>query len=140
MKKASFILLIIVFFFIDTKKSFAQKNLYIIEVEIVGLKNDNGKIQLQLFNDEDEPIHGQVATIKHQKCNILFPKIKQGKYSIRYFHDENGNDELDTNWLGIPSEGYGFSNNATSIFGIPSIEKRIIYVSNNEKLVLSIKY
>jgi len=35
-------------------------------------------------------------------------------------HDENMNGKLDTNWLGIPKEGYGFSNNARGVAGAPS--------------------
>jgi len=140
MKKISFVLLIIVFFFVNINKNFAQKDLCSLEVKIIGLKNNNGKILLQLFNNKDESIYGKVALIKHQKCYILIPKIKEGKYSIRYFHDENGNDKLDTNWLGIPIEGYGFSNNTTSVFGIPSIEKRIININKNKKIVLTINY
>jgi len=50
MKKILFILLIIVLFFVNIKKNFAQKDLYSIEVKIRGVKNNNRKILLQLFN------------------------------------------------------------------------------------------
>ena len=42
-----------------------------------------------------------------------------GRYAISAYHDENGNGELDTGLFGIPSEDYGFSNNARGGFGPP---------------------
>ena len=36
---------------------------------------------------------------------------RAGNYAVQVMHDENDNNKLDTNFLGIPSEGYGFSNN-----------------------------
>jgi uncharacterized protein (DUF2141 family) len=38
-------------------------------------------------------------------------------------HDSNSNQKLDTNWIGIPKEGYGFSNNAKATLGPPSFDQ-----------------
>ncbi|MCF8413904.1 MAG: DUF2141 domain-containing protein, partial [Melioribacteraceae bacterium] len=46
-----------------------------------------------------------------------------GEYAIKCYHDVNENRELDTNFFGIPSEDYGFSNNAPATFGPPSFEQ-----------------
>ena len=40
-----------------------------------------------------------------------------GEYAIKLFHDENMDGELDSNFLGIPTEDHGFSNNASGTFG-----------------------
>ena len=45
-----------------------------------------------------------------------------GRYAIRLFHDRDDDGELDTDLLGIPSEPYGFSNNAPARFGPPDFE------------------
>ncbi len=50
----------------------------------------------------------------------VFPNLPPGTYAISCFHDVNGNGKLDTNLLGIPSEPYGFSNNARPKFRAPS--------------------
>ena len=50
---------------------------------------------------------------------------EDGKYAFRFFHDENSNGKLGTNWLGIPNEGFGFSNNAKGTFGPPAFEKTV---------------
>ena len=52
-----------------------------------------------------------------------------GNYAITLFHDENNNMELDTNFLGIPKEPYGFSNNAKSPFGPPGFQAALVEFS-----------
>jgi uncharacterized protein (DUF2141 family) len=43
--------------------------------------------------------------------SVRFGDLAPGRYAVRVMHDENGNRKLDTNFVGIPTEGYGFSNN-----------------------------
>ena len=43
--------------------------------------------------------------------------LPYSQYAVKVFHDENTNSELDTNFLGIPTEDYGFSNNVRGTFG-----------------------
>ena len=45
--------------------------------------------------------------------------LPAGSYGARIMHDINDNGELDANFVGIPSEPWGFSNNATGSFGPP---------------------
>ena len=42
---------------------------------------------------------------------LSFKDLKPGAYAVQVMHDENGNGKLDANFLGMPVEGYGFSNN-----------------------------
>lgn len=53
----------------------------------------------------------QVEVKSQEEIAVLFDQIPSGKYAISLFLDQNGNGELDTNFLGIPKEPYGFSNN-----------------------------
>ena len=41
-------------------------------------------------------------------------------YAVAVLHDENDNAKMDFNFLGMPLEGYGFSNDASALFGPPS--------------------
>ena len=45
-----------------------------------------------------------------------------GTYAVKLFHDANDNGRLDTNWIGIPKERFGFSNNAMGRFGPPDFD------------------
>jgi uncharacterized protein (DUF2141 family) len=48
-----------------------------------------------------------------------FENIPSGTYALVVVHDENMNGKLDTNWLRVPKEGPGFSNDAKASFSAP---------------------
>ena len=54
---------------------------------------------------------------------VTFEDLPYGTYAITILHDENGNLKVDANFLGIPKEGYGFSNNARNLFRAPKFEE-----------------
>ena len=54
-----------------------------------------------------------------------------GRYSIALYHDENGNRDFDRNFLGIPTEGYGFSENPGFRFGKPEQEETLFTIEDN---------
>ncbi len=68
-----------------------------------------------------EPVHGDVVTL-----TLTVPN--PGRYGIRLFHDVDGNGELNANIMGIPTEPFGFSNNAPPRFGPPSFEAAAFYI------------
>jgi uncharacterized protein (DUF2141 family) len=121
--------------FLISGYSFSQLNL---DIEITGIKNDVGKIMLQLLDGKEVTVNQAMGDIKDGKSTISIRDLKPGKYAIRYFHDENSNGKLDTNTFGIPKEGYGFSNNAKGSFGPPAFEKWIFDLTENKKLALKI--
>ena len=95
-------------------------------VTIHGLRSDQGNIAMLLFNDpKGYPGQPQLAlfakqtTPKNKKAVFLFEALPHGLYAIATYHDENGNNKLDTNWLGIPKEGTGASNDAKGFMGPP---------------------
>ena len=49
-------------------------------------------------------------------------ELPAGQYAVGIFHDVNLNNKMDNNFLGLPKEQYGFSNNARALFGPPSYE------------------
>ena len=96
---------------------------------VQGLNSDNGTVQIGLFNSEETWKAGR-DEFKATKIGIINGKavwdvenIPYGFYAVRLFHDENNNDKMDTNFLGIPVESYGFSNNAKGLFGPPDFDK-----------------
>jgi len=104
-----------------------------IRVEITGLKNSSGQLGINLYNKKDGFPSDWQKAYKHvlipidgQKATYTFTDIPYGKYSVSVMHDENKNKKLDTNFMGIPKEGYGVSNNITSSFGPPKFEDATI--------------
>ena len=58
--------------------------------------------------------------IQDTQARCDFVGIPPGTYAIIVIHDENRNGKLDTNWLGVPKEDYGFSNDAEAFLSAPS--------------------
>ena len=93
-----------------------------VSFEINGIKNDAGKILIQLFQGKDNYDSGNaesalIVKAKTGSITVNFNELDEGEYTIRFFHDENSNGKLETNLFGAPVEGYGFSNNAKPDFG-----------------------
>lgn len=105
-------------------------------IEITGLKNDNGLIMLQVFDENHNVAAQEKGIIKDKKCSIAIKNLKPGKYGIRYFHDENMSGKLESNGFGIPIEKYGFSNNAAGLFGPPSFNKWLFELKGDKTIYL----
>ncbi len=113
---------------------------------VEGFKNNAGKALIALsdskenYSSKKKPFKGAMPGIKDKKIEWVFKNIPYGEYAIKVFHDENGNNRLDTNILGIPEEGYGFSNNATGKFGPAKWEDaKFTFNSDNVTLKISVK-
>lgn len=93
-------------------------------INLENVHTSEGMIMLQImaseaeFKDETQPVAAfmQRATEGQMTYRATLPA---GTYAIRVMHDTNNNGELDANFIGIPSEPWAFSNNATGNFGPP---------------------
>ncbi|MFN4763840.1 DUF2141 domain-containing protein [Gillisia sp. Q332] len=105
-----------------------------IEVEVTNFKSNKGAAYIGLYNAENSFLEneykGQVVEIKNKKAVLIFNDIPEGTYAVSVFHDEDDNGKLTTNFLGIPKESYGASNNAKGIFGPPKWENAKFEVRN----------
>src|SRR5581483_9984203 len=82
-----------------------------------------------------------VIKIRKMQARCDFEDIPPGTYAMAVIHDENMNGKLDTNWLGIPTEGYGFSNDAKALLGAPSFSAASFqYDGRNLDLTMSLHY
>lgn len=88
-----------------------------IEVTITGIRNQSGQISIHVFNSQEsfkaEKSIQSFTFKKHQVVNgVLKVKIElpQGTYGLTLVDDENSNNDMDYNFVGMPKEGFGFSN------------------------------
>lgn len=95
-------------------------------VQIEGIRESTGEIGVLLFDhatgfpgDSASSIRHRVVPARTGKVALYFEDLPFGTYAVAVIHDLNGNRRVDTNLLGIPKEGYGFSNNARSLFRAP---------------------
>jgi len=116
---------IILFLFITTFVH-AQEEGNDITLEIKGIDSNDGQMRIGLYDSKDhwlkKPFKGMTGKIIDGKCKASFSNIPDGTYAISVFHDENNDGKLETNFLGIPSEDTGSSNDAPARFGPPKWE------------------
>lgn len=128
---------------------FAQPACPGIHVKILNIRNSTGTVDCALFDSAvGFPIEflrsaTNVMVIKVRKAQARcdFEDIPPGTYAIAVIHDENSNGKLDTNWLGVPTEGYGFSNDAKALLGAPAFSAaRFAYDGGNLDLTITLHY
>ena len=118
-------------------------------VEIHGIRSGDGHLYVAVHAPESKDAFpaatGSVAALQRRASagtlRLVVPDLSPGQYAVNAFHDENGNGELDTNLVGIPSEGYGFANDASASFGPPKFEDAAVDVSDEHgTAVMTLRY
>ena len=113
-------------------------------IHVTGARNAKGKIRVALFrdgkgfpNDASQAVRLQAADIDPQSLSaqIVFADLRTGVYAVSVFHDENMNERLDKNFMGMPKEGYGASNNPKKKMGPPNFDEAKFQLSGTEQLV-----
>ena len=100
-----------------------------LSVEVQGVRNSQGTVNVAVYNQSngflefDKVYKSDLAKANQGSTLVLLKGLPEGDYALAVFHDENGNEELDTNWLGIPKEDVGFSNAKMKTFGPPSFKE-----------------
>jgi uncharacterized protein (DUF2141 family) len=112
-------------------------------VQITGIQNSSGDVKVGLFNSEtsfngkEEKFKGITVKAESDKIIWSLADIPYGYYAIKAFHDEDQDDQVDTK-LGIPTEGFGFSNNPSIFMGAPSYDKAK-FLFNADSMTVEIK-
>ncbi len=114
-------------------------------VVLPNVKNTSGKIQIGLFNKAgDFPKTNRefkIVTINaKQGASYTFKNLPAGEYGIAVMHDENNNGKCDFTVLGIPKEGYGFSNNVKPKLSAPSFAAVKFQLKSNKKVSINLIY
>ena len=116
-----------------------------IHVKVLNIRNSTGTIDCSLFDSPEgfpnEVLRSarkvMVMKVRNTQARCDFEDIPPGTYALVVIHDENMNGKLDTKWLGIPTEGYGFSNDVKALLGAPSFSAAS-FQYNGETLDLTI--
>ena len=116
-----------------------------VRVQITGIRNTNGDIGCGIFNSADGYPEETTKAYKYMRMAspgnsaiCQFNDIPPGTYAIAVFHDENANGKLDKNFLGIPREGYGASNNVRPKMSAPAFKDAAFIVKAGGSTSLNI--
>lgn len=114
-----------------------QENLQL-EVNISNIQKHDGVILVAIYDSAEtflnEPMQYKVVPIEAEaeipiSVQTVFTGLADGEYAVSVYHDENENWELDRNWMGIPKEMFGFSNNAKAKFSPPKFDECSVNIS-----------
>lgn len=99
-------------------------------VLVVGLEHGRGQVGCSLFSsdegwpsDREEALEGMWAPIREGSARCVFRNVRRGTYAVGVIHDEDGNGELNSTFVGRPLEGWGVSNDVPPRrFGAPRFD------------------
>ena len=145
MKEIIYILFIITT--ISSNKVFSQEenSIYYItdlrgdislEMEINNLQSNNGPLYIRILDENENPLIVGTSPVINYSARISFDSISPGKYAIQFFHDENENQKMDFNLIGIPKEKFGSSNDVKPILGPPKFKKMLFEIYQDKKIVM----
>ena len=114
----------------------AQGRRTILQLDAVSkiYRSGDGEVHLAVFAtpatfpDSDAILAEAIVRAKAGGVYWVFTGLKPGTYALAVYHDENENREFDTGFLGIPLEGFGFSNDAPVFFGPPDFADAAVTV------------
>lgn len=138
--KKSLLLLLTVTIYVPT---LAQSK---VVTNIINLKTNKGICRACLFNnpssfkgEDGKPYVCASVSIKNKEAKAVFENVPKGNYALFVFHDENSNNKMDKNFLGIPKEGYGASKNKLPFAAAPTFNDNMFSVENKTTTELFIK-
>ena len=101
-----------------------------LQVSVRGMRSTKGNVAITIYPDDPAHFLDGAYKVARQQVPVTLPVTHAcfvvtapGHYAVALFHDENNTGHFETTALGIPADGYGFSNNPTLYFGPPDLSK-----------------
>lgn len=97
-------------------------------VHNVGLRSAAGEVAVTVYPDDPRRFLAHHGKLLRARVPAVLPVtsacfwVQPGVYAVAVYHDQNGNHDFDRNAIGMPVEGYGFSNDAPTRFSLPAFD------------------
>lgn len=115
-------------------------------IEITEISEPKGKMMVKLvasaeaYEGEQKPTAAQAVDVtSNAPISLKFADLAPGNYAVMVMQDENGNGRLDSNMLGIPKEGYGFSNNPRVMRKPTFDESKFVVTEADQQIKIEIR-
>ncbi|MDX1271635.1 DUF2141 domain-containing protein [Bizionia paragorgiae] len=114
-------------------------------LNITNIETIKGSIEIGVFNTAHNYLKEGAAyknyTIEVTKDTetIVIKDLPKGEYAISMYHDENSDDKCNKNFIGIPKEAYGFSNNVVPKFSAPSFEDCKFVFNESQAMAIQLR-
>ena len=113
---------------------------------MTGINPDKGLVRFGLYKDaksfpkNGQTIAGGKVAVRNGEVRYVFRNLPAGRYAVALFHDANSNGRFDKNLLGLPREGFAFSNGARAVLSAPTFERAAVTVRGRTTIRVSITY
>jgi uncharacterized protein (DUF2141 family) len=119
-----------------------------LDVTVEGLRNQKGLVTYTLYPDDKKKFLAKGGSLERIRVDAHTPATetcvplpKPGTYLLAVYHDEDANRKLNRSLIGLPREGFGFSNNASSSIGLPAFEAvRFVAKAGVTALKIKLRY
>ncbi len=134
--------LILIFAIIIGQNAYSQT--FGLTVTITNIKIIKGEIKLAIYTEnkfflQKEGEYRRIAfKITQSPQKYIITNLPKGDYAIALFQDENSDGKCNTNLLGVPKEGYGFSNNYKPFLSSPSFSDCKFTINDNKALTIAL--
>ncbi|RKD90857.1 DUF2141 domain-containing protein [Mangrovibacterium diazotrophicum] len=118
----------------------------VLKLIVPNVESAQGDLQVSIFNNDKtflkEKEEYRIYRFKVEKDSDVFTidDLPQGEYAMIIFHDKNSNKDLDRSFLGIPKEGYGFSNNIKPHLSAPDFRDCCFSLVKDTKIEIELLY
>ena len=132
---------ILLFTAVGFQQGYSQHNL---RINISGVDSNKGVIAVALYDSEDnfldfKKAYRFIRIPVAQQHHAVFEHITSGDYAVVVFYDKNSNDQLDTNFIGIPKEAFGTSGVSKNSLGPPHYNNCKFYVNRDKEIQVRLK-
>lgn len=107
-----------------------KRGAHLLNVSVPGVRAARGEVVVTIYPDDARRFLAPKGKLARQRVKAEAPTTETcfylpepGVYAIAVYHDANGDHDFNRNAVGMPTEGFGFSNDAPTKFGLPSFEQ-----------------
>ncbi|WP_424134344.1 DUF2141 domain-containing protein [Roseomonas chloroacetimidivorans] len=119
-----------------------------LRVTVTGARRVAGNATITIYGPRPEKFLAHRAYLARQRITLQGPSAEAcfalsspGDYAIAVYHDENNDHDFNRTLIGLPAEGYGFSNDAPTTVGLPSFgDVRFTVPSGESRMTIHLRY
>jgi uncharacterized protein (DUF2141 family) len=109
-----------------------------LSLKFSGLTQAKGQVMIRITNSANKTVAEKTVAVTDLNPTFSLT-LSPGQYAVAAFHDANGNNKLDKNLVGLPTEKYGFSNNVRGSFGPPALADQLVEVNASTEISITLK-
>jgi len=119
-----------------------------LQVDVQGVRSSNGLVAVTLYADDPRRFLARRGSLyvgrvpaRAGTTRMCIHLPSTGVWGLAVYHDENGDRRFDRTGLGMPAEGFGFSNNPGTLFGVPAFRSvRLSVPRNGMRATIRLRY